>query len=444
MRHNVFPFFRAFFSVFALLTPYLQPLLFAQNIVVTPPGVVILPNTATVEVRNFSQPVTLQPDGGNAVVTPLTALSFSVSDSVIENVSFQVINQTDGNTIGYANISFGTFNFENSGVTTPSSALVGETFNFTVVLMGNIRGPDRRITLQPLAGKQVMISQTGSSVISPSNSVITNENGEANFRIYSTTAETVTYTVQDVTDGITLLQKPTITFHFGGTNPDNSTLTAMPDTVPANNSDFSLVSVQLSDDFGNPVEGKRVMLTQDGNSTIEPVNPVSNANGIATFQVRNENEETVTYRAVSTDADPNGLVIRQSITTALRLKTPVDPSQLPSAARNAVVISQPVQVHFFASPATPKDFTGRIEKNRFATQTDTVHVLTWQDSESPLIVSYNIYENGRFVKSVLRNAPSKVFFYNRRPHRTYVYRLVAVNTMGRESAPVTVTLPKPN
>ena len=63
------------------------------------------------------------------------------------------------------------------------------------------------------------------------------------------------------------------------------------------------ISVRLADAYDTPLSGKSVSLTADSpNSSISPVTGVSDANGVASFEVQNSAVETVNYTA-SDDTD---------------------------------------------------------------------------------------------------------------------------------------------
>lgn len=81
----------------------------------------------------------------------------------------------------------------------------------------------------------------------------------------------------------------------------DSTMTANPTSVPADNSTAATVTVTLKDRFGNPVSGRAVTVTQGtGHSYISSSDWVSNGSGVVTFTVVDGTTEAVTYAA--TDA----------------------------------------------------------------------------------------------------------------------------------------------
>lgn len=92
-------------------------------------------------------------------------------------------------------------------------------------------------------------------------------------------------------------------------------------------------------------------------------------------------------------------------------------------------------------PQPPSNFVGKVKKDKFATQTDLINLLTWTPSPDPTVVLYRLSLNGQVIFEVNAGGPFKVAIHNRRPHVLYTYSLVAVNGDGRESTPVLVTLP---
>ncbi len=164
-------------------------------------------------------------------------------------------------------------------------------------------------------GKQVTISQgSGHSVITvggtATDTTTTDGAGSATFKVTDTTAEPVTYAVNDSTDGIELDATAAVTFNTPTAIPANSSITANPTSVAeANGTDSSLVTVTLDDQAvpPEPIAGKNVTLSQSagGHSVITPISSTTNAQGQATFSVTDTTVETVTYAAVdATDSIP--------------------------------------------------------------------------------------------------------------------------------------------
>ncbi len=101
----------------------------------------------------------------------------------------------------------------------------------------------------------------------------------------------------------------------------------------------------------------------------------------------------------------------------------------------------PVDQFTYLAPLPPRDLKGRQVKNKFATQTDIVNILTWKapiDGATP--VAYKIYRNAQLTKlATVIPANDKLRFedHNRQPGKTYRYFVVTVDEAGNESVPVT-------
>lgn len=94
----------------------------------------------------------------------------------------------------------------------------------------------------------------------------------------------------------------------------------------------------------------------------------------------------------------------------------------------------------------PEHVRGHQTKNRFATQTDIINILTWRaPSRGIPPVKYQIFRDAaltHLVATLPADAQSKFKFkdHNRREHKTYTYYLVSVNAENRHSTPVVVTI----
>lgn len=180
----------------------------------------------------------------------------------------------------------------------------------------------------PVSGKAVSLSQNGGHSAITTISGTTNANGQASFTVKNTKAETVTYTATDKTDNVTVTQTAQVQFAAGSVNAAQSTVAASPQSVTADGSGTSTITVTLKDSNANPVSGKTVALSQNsgGHSTIITVSGTTNASGRATFTVKNATAEAVTYTA--TDQTDN------------------------------VTVTQTAQVQFVAGSASKLVFTG--------------------------------------------------------------------------------------
>jgi hypothetical protein len=93
----------------------------------------------------------------------------------------------------------------------------------------------------------------------------------------------------------------------------------------------------------------------------------------------------------------------------------------------------------------PTKLTAHQERVRFATQTETINVLSWSPPKSgPQPVAYHIYRDPdlkRLVASVKGDAPLIFYDRNRLKGRTDTYYIVAEDKEGNLSSPATITLP---
>ena len=87
----------------------------------------------------------------------------------------------------------------------------------------------------------------------------------------------------------------------GAVSAAQSTVTAGPTSVVANDQASSTITVTLNDAIGNPVSGKTVTLAKSGGSSaISAASGSSGVNGVVTFTVHDAVAETATYTATDT------------------------------------------------------------------------------------------------------------------------------------------------
>ena len=173
------------------------------------------------------------------------------------------------------------------------------TETFVVVRLRDANG-------NTVSGKTVSLTAGGSPqvTIAPPTGISNVANGAVVFSVKSTDIGSVTFTATDVTDGIVLEQKPSLTLvtppaAAGGIN-------ASPTTVTADGIATTTITVSLRDALNRPTPGKLVTLSQgNGHSLITGPNPsVTDANGEIQFTATNLVNEVVTYKATDvTDGD---------------------------------------------------------------------------------------------------------------------------------------------
>jgi hypothetical protein len=151
----------------------------------------------------------------------------------------------------------------------------------------------------PVPGKTVTLAQStgGVSTISAASGA-SNASGVVTFTVKDATAQSVTYTGTDTTDGIVLTNTAVVGF-YGAVSKTVSTVSSNPTFVAQNGT--STITVTLRDANGTPVPGKTVTLTSNSShSTPSPTSGVTNASGVVTFSVTDSRAETVTYSAKDT------------------------------------------------------------------------------------------------------------------------------------------------
>jgi len=87
----------------------------------------------------------------------------------------------------------------------------------------------------------------------------------------------------------------------------------------------------------------------------------------------------------------------------------------------------------------PVNIQGSVCKNKFATQTDRINVITFTPSPSPGVTSYELRRNGVLIAVIPGTGPFIYLDHNRCKNVPDVYTLVAVG-VGGVSTPVTVTV----
>jgi hypothetical protein len=144
----------------------------------------------------------------------------------------------------------------------------------------------------------------------------------------------------------------------------------------------------------------------------------------------------------------------------LSLATGFNPVIVLTATGNAVIVWEDVTnielffgnlvssnfLDIFAAPTPPlvlpsPYFKGKVIKNKFATQIDRIHQLTWGASPDPSVIEYRLYRNSKLIATFPANHHSfKYEDHNRSKKVKDVYRLVSIAADGRESSPLFVTL----
>lgn len=87
----------------------------------------------------------------------------------------------------------------------------------------------------------------------------------------------------------------------------------------------------------------------------------------------------------------------------------------------------------------PRQFVGKVKKNRFATQTEIKHSLKWKASLDERVVGYHLFCNG----VLLIDLPKETLKYHihNRKNAKVIYTLIAYDLEGKESLPISLKLP---
>jgi len=134
-----------------------------------------------------------------------------------------------------------------------------------------------------------------------------NASGQVYFKVRSTSCGTSVYTATVTTEmpAVVVAQTASVTYANGLPSALNSTVVAQTNSLPANNSTTTVITVTLRDNLvpgGNPVPGKTVSLTSSRGvtDTIGVISAVTDANGQAFFTVKSGKAGTSTYTARDT------------------------------------------------------------------------------------------------------------------------------------------------
>ena len=105
-------------------------------------------------------------------------------------------------------------------------------------------------------------------------------------------------------------------------------------------------------------------------------------------------------------------------------------------SNNLSSTSQPVKLKVITA-LPPTHLKGSQKINRFATQTDIINILTWQEPQhGTLIVSYQIYRDRHLKKHIATlSSHEQLQFkdHNREKDKTYTYFIVSIDQFGNRS-----------
>ena len=148
-----------------------------------------------------------------------------------------------------------------------------------------------------VGGKTVTLHGTGAVQITPPSGVTSLDQGKVNFQVTDDTAENVTFTGTDTTDGVAITQQLPVGFVVASATA--ASIEAAPPSVNNDGKAQTTITVTLKDTLGRPTPGKLIDLTQTGSSVISGPSPqVTDASGNIQFFATDLVNETVTYNAV--------------------------------------------------------------------------------------------------------------------------------------------------
>lgn len=112
-----------------------------------------------------------------------------------------------------------------------------------------------------------------------------------------------------------------------------------------------------------------------------------------------------------------------------------------NSVQATVLANQTTTVDFVLSNTVlpPTGIFGSTLKNKFLTQTDIIHVISWTASPSECVIGYQIFRNGKFISFVSSTSKLEYSDHNRRK-KTDIYSVRAVNAFGVVSAPINIAI----
>ena len=148
---------------------------------------------------------------------------------------------------------------------------------------------------EPLDGFAVRLTSQGGSLQSDPPEAITDAGGVAEFEVSSSQPGEIVYGAE--IEGVNIAG--TVVIEYLGIDPVLSSLSSNLEKVVANNTQTARVTIIARDEDGERIEGIEMsLLSNSDNTTIQNVNNITNSNGMARFDVRNSEIETVRLRAV--------------------------------------------------------------------------------------------------------------------------------------------------
>ena len=228
-------------------------------------------------------------------------ITFGVEDTSVESITYSATDVTDNVEVNETvSVVFraGLPQAAQSSMQASPSSVPADgvtTSTITVTAEDHNANPVRGITI-------TLSALNGSSVITPSTGAVTDAAGQATFVVTDESAESVTYSATDATDGIVLSGlNTTVTFSALGFSASHSTVSAASTALVG--SPGTSVTVTLLASTGSPVPGKTVSLRVSSGTSAVVGNPspaTTGADGQVSFLVTDSVAESVILTATDT------------------------------------------------------------------------------------------------------------------------------------------------
>lgn len=149
-----------------------------------------------------------------------------------------------------------------------------------------------------ISGKTVTLAASSSHAQITAVRAVTSNQGTAIFTVSDLTAESVTLTATDATDGVVISQTANVV--FGVPPAAGASLNVFPTGVAADGTSATSITVVLKDSLGRPTPGKTVVVQDGGAHAVisGPASGVTDANGQIQFTATDQLNESVTFTAV--------------------------------------------------------------------------------------------------------------------------------------------------
>ena len=271
-------------------------------------------------------------DGGLGTTDGAGQVAFTVTNTTTELVTYSAEDTTDTvSVVETADVDFvePVTDAGTSTVTATDPTVIADTVSNTTVTVTLLDSDS-----EPLDGHNVTLSQDGSSTIVGGNTGATDGSGEVTFTVTSDTVETVTYTAEDTTDGVTVTETADVEFTPLPSDPDQSSVVITGDSaVPADGATSTTITVTLLNELDDPIVGHTVTLDQDGGSSVIFGGAATDGSGQTVFTVTNTTQEFVTYTATD---DTDSVTITDTVE--------VEFTEIPSDAAQSTVAASPLTV----------------------------------------------------------------------------------------------------